>query len=154
MSEVTTLGGFGPTDATLGGSTWANAPGTAGTSTVTTMLEATAATSTNGVDCYAITIPATGLYLMSGYILITEASDAATSHTLRIVFDYDNGLTDEYAAGTDLDGKSLSSNRSEHFIGLCRKDTTATVAINNTIVGQKTAGVGKYKVAFAITKLF
>jgi hypothetical protein len=154
MADVSTLASSGPTDAGQGGSTWAGAAGTPATTAIATMLETDAtATSTNGVDSLTITVQETGLYLMSGYILVTQASDAATSHALRLVYDYNDSVSTRYLGGTDLDATSLNAVRSEHFTGLCVKGTVATVSILNAIVGAKTVGVGKYKLAFAITKL-
>jgi len=155
MPDVTTIGSYGPTDATPGGSTWYGAPGTPATTAIATMGEVdSVTTSTNGVDCLTVTIPETGLYLLSGYILITQASDAATSHAVRVSFAYTTIVAELNVNTTTLDAKNVTTSRSEHFVALCAKGTTATVAILPDIVGSKTVGVGKYKLAFAITKLF
>lgn len=125
--------------------------------TTTLQLEATASTSIEGTDKLTYRAVRTGMYRVSATMKVTEASDAATSHTLVAQVAYNDGSAisaenislDGVTAGT-ANGKTLNANFAQSTMIRAVTGTDIVITVLNTVVGAKTAGVGEYALLFAI----
>lgn len=126
------------------------------------MVEATSETSIEGVDKFTYIVPTTGIYRIIMQLVVTQASDAATSHTIVPLVQFtpivgvpkvSDIMIDSGASQGTLNGKTLnqavtfSSNRK------CVAGTNFVGNINHTVVGAKTAGVGRYQVTVTFERV-
>ena len=123
------------------------------------MLESTS--STNGTaDSLSYTPVTTGLFRISTGAVVTQASDAATSHTIVAQVAYNDGSAisaenvaqDGVTTGV-LNGKTLNANFYQSTVVRAVAGTTITVNFLHTVTGAKTAGVGKYAVMLTIERV-
>ena len=143
-----------------GSADWNNPSGlvaSLASATTLAMQETTGAGATEGSNLLTYTTKRTGLYRVSAYLKVTEASDAATSHAISARVAYNDGSAisvkaiqlDGVTAGTG-DGKTLNDNHAQSMVIRAVTGTDIAISTLDTVTGAKTAGVGEYAVMFAI----
>lgn len=128
-------------------------------------LEATASTSTEGTNKLTYTTKRAGTYLVTSYLRVRVASDAATSHSGVVNVAFNNGTaisatglknlggTGVTIGTIDLKGTAGTSHLAQSGIIFAANATDIVLTVSEAISGAKTAGVGTYDIYFTISAL-